>query len=335
MRAECRSAGLAGLCLAACIGEASQARQAAAEGYDAVTAYTWPGFGVPDGQLAAPYATLLDGYRRQWEQLTSDSTLPLITPVNGGWDSRPWHGDNNLVRYGRTPELFKRHLQDARRLLDTHKNQHAVPGMILIEAWNEWGEGSYIEPHREFGFGYLDAIREVFTDAPVVHRDLVPADIGLGPYDVPEPDTTQSSWDFAHDDAGWSSSMNLADVAALDGVLEGRSIGNDPAFVGPPIQARASEFEAVKLRLRLRGVDGKGFHDTGQIFWRTARLPESQTTSERFEVVADGQWHDYLIPVAKNRRWRGVVTRLRLDPCNRPGVAVEIDSISLRPRASR
>ena len=39
--------------------------------------------------------------------------------------------------------------------------------------------------HQEFGFGYLDAIREVFTDAPKAHDDVTPADAGLGPYDVP------------------------------------------------------------------------------------------------------------------------------------------------------
>jgi hypothetical protein len=49
---------------------------------------------------------------------------------------------------------------------------------------NEWGEGHYIMPHREYGFGYLDAIRGVFTDAPEPHADILPEEIGLGPYDA-------------------------------------------------------------------------------------------------------------------------------------------------------
>lgn len=187
MRAECNAAGLDGLYLAACIGDTGQARQAADEGYDAVTAYNWPDLGLPAGQLAAPYASLINAYRSHWESLLHEAFLPLILPVNGGWDSRPWHGDNNIVRYGRTPGLFKQHLRDARRVLDAHKQRDALPGIILIEAWNEWGEGSYIEPHSEFGFGYLDAIRQVFTRAPVQHDDVIPADVGLGPYDVRQP----------------------------------------------------------------------------------------------------------------------------------------------------
>jgi hypothetical protein len=55
--------------------------------------------------------------------------------------------------------------------------------MLLIDNWNEWGEGHYIAPCEQFGFGYLDAVRETFTNAPKKHRDVTPADIGRGPYD--------------------------------------------------------------------------------------------------------------------------------------------------------
>ena len=57
--------------------------------------------------------------------------------------------------------------------------------MLILEAWNEWGEGSYLEPHTEYGFGYLDAIRSALTSAPEPHQDVAPVDVGLGPYDVP------------------------------------------------------------------------------------------------------------------------------------------------------
>lgn len=187
MRLECEGAGLKGLHLIACVGEAGGVRRAAAEGYDAVTAYNWPGLGMSGEGMFAPYETLLAGYRRQWQQLQDASYLPLSPlPLNGGWDSRPWHGENNLVRFGRTPELFRRHVRDARVFLES-LSPTPLRRIVLIEAWNEWGEGSYIEPHTEFGFGYLDALREVFTDAARAHDDVTPADVGCGPYDVPAP----------------------------------------------------------------------------------------------------------------------------------------------------
>jgi len=55
----------------------------------------------------------------------------------------------------------------------------------MLDNLNEWGEGHYILPHREYGFGYLEAIREVFTDAPEPHLDILPEEVGLGPYDAP------------------------------------------------------------------------------------------------------------------------------------------------------
>ena len=56
--------------------------------------------------------------------------------------------------------------------------------LLLLDNWNEWSEGHYLAPHREYGFGYLDAVRKVFSDAPEEHVDLIPEDIGFGPYDA-------------------------------------------------------------------------------------------------------------------------------------------------------
>jgi hypothetical protein len=51
--------------------------------------------------------------------------------------------------------------------------------MALLEAWNEWGEGSYIEPNTEFGFGDLEAIRAVFCEPGPFPQNIAPQDLGL------------------------------------------------------------------------------------------------------------------------------------------------------------
>jgi Glycosyltransferase WbsX len=329
MRALCRQEGLAGLHLIACVGDAGGARQAAEEGYDAVTAYNWPGLEMTGKGMYAPFEALLGAYRRHWSDLGEQSPIPLAPlPVSGGWDSRPWHGENHLIRFGRTPALFKRHLVDARTFLEASGSKGGEKS-VLIEAWNEWGEGSYIEPHREFGFGYLDAIRDVFTAGPGAHQDVTPADVGLGPYDVPEPPPTRTAWDFAEDLQGWTAMMGLGEARVAEGCLRALSTSNDPAFTSPPLQLRAKEFSAVSIRMKLQPADGQSFQDSAQLFWQTRQLSESEATSLHFDVPADGQWHDHVVPVASNRRWRGIVTRLRFDPCNRPGVQVSIDSVRL------
>jgi hypothetical protein len=316
--------------LIACIGDVGGARTAAAEGYDAVTAYNWPQLGMTGEGMFAPFETLVPAFRRQWEHLLAESPIPLTPlPVCGGWDSRPWHGENNLVRFGRTPELFKRHLRDANALLEARGAKPEIPRAILVEAWNEWGEGSYLEPHSEFGFGYLDAIRQVFTDAPDAHEDLTPADVGLGPYDVPPAEPPQTTWEYERGDDGWNNFMQLAEVRAANGWLSARTAGEDAAFFSPPTQARAAEFSTVVVRMRLARTDGGTFQDDAQLFWRTSRMAESESTSERFVVQGDGQWHEYRIVMSENPRWRGKITRLRLDPCNQPNFKVDLDSVRL------
>jgi hypothetical protein len=36
--------------------------------------------------------------------------------------------------------------------------------MVTINSWNEWSKGSYLEPDMEHGYGYLEAIKEVFVN---------------------------------------------------------------------------------------------------------------------------------------------------------------------------
>ena len=53
----------------------------------------------------------------------------------------------------------------------------------------------------------------------------------------------------------------------------------------------------------------------------------AELSEETVPVQADGQWHEYSIPVGDHAKWRGQkITELRLDPGNRsPGGHVEID----------
>ena len=35
--------------------------------------------------------------------------------------------------------------------------------MIMLDNWNEWYEGHFIVPSHQFGYKYLQAVREVMT----------------------------------------------------------------------------------------------------------------------------------------------------------------------------
>jgi lysophospholipase L1-like esterase len=177
MREECRARGIPPIYLVACGpgGERTQ-ESFAAQGYDASSGYNYPGISGK-GSTGDGYEAQIEGYLELWEQAAGADALPHIPVLSGGWDSRPWHGARARVRPGRTPELFRRHCLDAKRFLDNVSPRNKR--VLFIEAWNEWGEGSYIEPHAEFEFDYLHAIRDVFTKGESEWQPLLPSDVGL------------------------------------------------------------------------------------------------------------------------------------------------------------
>jgi hypothetical protein len=58
-----------------------------------------------------------------------------------------------------TPEAFKIALEKAKVFLEKRSEELQI---LTINAWNEWTEGSYLEPDEQYGYGRLEAIKAVF-----------------------------------------------------------------------------------------------------------------------------------------------------------------------------
>lgn len=72
-----------------------------------------------------------------------------------GYDDSPRRGKRGTVIIGSTPEKFKHYMI---RLLV--KAEEKGSDFVFLNAWNEWGEGMYLEPDVEWGYAYLEALRE-------------------------------------------------------------------------------------------------------------------------------------------------------------------------------
>ena len=68
------------------------------------------------------------------------------------YDDTPRKGTKGVVIEGDTPEKFKLYLSKLYA-----KNAAAGNDFIFINAWNEWGEGMYLEPDEKYGNEYLKA----------------------------------------------------------------------------------------------------------------------------------------------------------------------------------
>lgn len=143
-----------------------------AAGFRACTAYNYAGANMPAGQRQASYDTMAEGYETKWQEAVGQGVLPYMVPVSPGWDSRPWYGDTAMVRTNPRPEKFRKMCEAAKAYV------HPKLQAVIAECWNEFGEGSYIEPCTQYGFGYLDALRDAFCPDSPHHLDLTPQQLG-------------------------------------------------------------------------------------------------------------------------------------------------------------
>ncbi len=179
MRAACRDAGLGGLMILGqhCWGPVEEPlRQMDALGFDYAFAYHLPTF-MP--ALGGPFKepktlagdVVMDAIDECWELA---GPVPYIPTISMGWDSRPWGTSHSAAQWRLTPDELRVLCQRAKDLVDRREPGGLDSRMILLDNWNEYGEGHYIFPTRQYGFGYLDAIREVFAPGAGPHVDLVP-----------------------------------------------------------------------------------------------------------------------------------------------------------------
>jgi hypothetical protein len=311
-------------------------------GFSAFTAYSYYGTD-PDCKYewkrghSIPYEDMVTHFDTMWQAYSKKKDLPYIVPVGSNWDDRPRARDKALVITGKTPDLFEKMCRGSLNYIDKRNN------LAIIEAWNEWGEGSFIEPDKKFGFDFLDRVRKVYTDAPDAHTDLVPSEAKVTSFSVlnaeeraqanalesqpyPAPPlairTTRitadaplpqaeilKQWEFDGGTAeGWRP-YQTAPLTVEKGSLLACATGDDPQLSVPRIGV---EIESVgTIALRLKAPEGLR---AGELFWTTQKSSAlSQDKSFHIVLKADGEWHTYLITKKPEGKWSGTLDTLRLD----------------------
>lgn len=102
------------------------------------------------------YASVMKNYYTDEDRL--DYVFPTLMPRR---DRTPRSGKNALVYSNSTPEKFQEAVRMALECVQNKPMEHRV---IFLDSWNEWGEGSYMEPDILFGHRYLNALREELVE---------------------------------------------------------------------------------------------------------------------------------------------------------------------------
>jgi hypothetical protein len=136
-------------------------------GYSSFTSYVWTHHVPLDTFPETEFQFVCQKYMEYWRKITQEISLPYFPNASVGWDSSPrtLQSDSfSNVGYpftpciaNNTPKHFAQALQELKNEMDCRNTR-----ILTINSWNEWTEGSYLEPDTVNGMGYLEAIRDVF-----------------------------------------------------------------------------------------------------------------------------------------------------------------------------
>jgi Glycosyltransferase WbsX/IPT/TIG domain len=149
-----------------------------ADGYDAICYYNYP-YAPPAVNGAVPFSTLSEAGHWTWDEAAQNSPLPFIPVAMAGWDPRPWGETepitNDLMWYTRSPQDFATFVSDAIGWTNANPTLRPEPAptppLVMIEAWNEFGEGSHFIPTVGDGTSYGDALAAMLLAPPAAAAD--------------------------------------------------------------------------------------------------------------------------------------------------------------------
>jgi hypothetical protein len=138
-------------------------------GFDSIGSYVWVHHVALEQFPETPYAEAMEKAIAHWNETVKKHSLPFHPNVSMGWDSSPRTVQSDKfinagypftpTISGNTPRAFREGLAAVKNFLDAQSWDHKV---VSLNAWNEWTEGSYLEPDTVNGLGYLEAIKAVF-----------------------------------------------------------------------------------------------------------------------------------------------------------------------------
>ncbi len=102
-------------------------------------------------------------YDEVWERIIKfakkNSNKKIFYGAISAYDDTPRRGMNAKIILNSTPSKFRSYLKT---LADISLSQGKE--YIFLTAWNEWGEGAYLEPDETNGYAYLEALKAAIDE---------------------------------------------------------------------------------------------------------------------------------------------------------------------------
>ena len=105
--------------------------------------------------------TDFQSYDKLWKYIINRkrvySGVAIIKSCFSGFDNSPRKGKNSLIIKGATSQKFGNYLE---QLINVQRKD-TLNDWIVINAWNEWGEGAILEPTKNEGYAYLNEVKRI------------------------------------------------------------------------------------------------------------------------------------------------------------------------------
>lgn len=131
-----------------------------------------------NGELFS-YDAVVDGDVTRFEE---GYPWPVHRGAMMGWDNTARRLTDSRIFTGSTPARFRYWLD--RIVEQENRFNKDEESLVFINAWNEWAEGTYLEPDQRFGTGYLSAVKSAFAQCdtgPVTVATAAPTPVAPPP----------------------------------------------------------------------------------------------------------------------------------------------------------
>ena len=217
-------------------------------GIDAVHAYNW---GINGWDVEFTKDRVLGNMR--------EGSCHTVPTVSMGFNHTGWTGIRTPVLDPKDMVTLLEWSRD--EIVDKVEDKDSWKSkLIMLSTWNEYGEGTYMCPSGVHGFGYLDALREVFME-DIPHADVIPNQDQLdricilhpqdrrllAPHDNLPPDTNEypllKRYEFkTEEDLKKWEILNVDEYEIRDGKLCGHSNSTDWYKADPRMYLHDDEF---------------------------------------------------------------------------------------------
>ena len=127
-------------------------------GFDSLTHYVFAHMMNP----GRDYNEIAADAEKLWYDLSKAYKAKYYPQVSVGWDASPrTYHYTGAITTNNTPANFEQALRKAKAFVDAHPDQAPL---ITVNSWNEWTETSYLMPCTMYGYGYLEAVKNVFVE---------------------------------------------------------------------------------------------------------------------------------------------------------------------------